>query len=190
MAREHLLHAALTRFATSGYAATSMRDIAGDVGIKAPSIYAHFPNKRAMYEAAYEYSIQQHQAFFIDLVAESEDLSPLERLRALLFGVPEFYRAHPDLANFHLRAAADLSESGRGNQPFLDDENALAELVTTVYMQGRDNGDLKPLDPDMVTTVFLTLADGLFLQLAYYDDQTYTDHQHRTWEGLAALLTP
>jgi len=41
MTRSRILEAALRRFARGDYADTSLKDIAGDVGIKAPSIYAH-----------------------------------------------------------------------------------------------------------------------------------------------------
>lgn len=44
-----LQDAALARFARQGFDATSMAEIAADVGIKKPSIYAHFRNKDALY---------------------------------------------------------------------------------------------------------------------------------------------
>jgi AcrR family transcriptional regulator len=44
-----LQDAALARFARQGFDATSMAEIAGDVGIKKPSNYAHFRNKDALY---------------------------------------------------------------------------------------------------------------------------------------------
>ncbi|ENX34040.1 hypothetical protein F889_02704 [Acinetobacter colistiniresistens] len=40
---------ALERFAKQGFAATSLNEIATDVGIKKPSIYAHFKNKDELY---------------------------------------------------------------------------------------------------------------------------------------------
>jgi TetR/AcrR family transcriptional regulator, cholesterol catabolism regulator len=43
--RPIILHAAATLFREHGYAATSLRDIAATVGIKAGSIYYHFPSK-------------------------------------------------------------------------------------------------------------------------------------------------
>lgn len=40
--RERILNAALICFAERGYAATGMREIARQVGIRAPSLYNHF----------------------------------------------------------------------------------------------------------------------------------------------------
>ncbi len=49
--RTNLINAAQTRFAEHGYAGTSIRDLAGDVGIKESSVYKHFPSKQAVLEA-------------------------------------------------------------------------------------------------------------------------------------------
>ncbi len=48
--REALLDAALDLFARQGYAATTVRQIAGKVGIRDTAIYAHFPGKQALYD--------------------------------------------------------------------------------------------------------------------------------------------
>ena len=39
-------NAALKRFAASGYAAVSMREIAADVGVQPGALYNHFPTKQ------------------------------------------------------------------------------------------------------------------------------------------------
>ena len=46
--RERILEAAAALFATRGYAGTSTRDIAAEVGIRQPSLFHHFETKRAI----------------------------------------------------------------------------------------------------------------------------------------------
>lgn len=46
--RAHITRAAVTAFAARGYHGVQMGDIAEAVGITAPAIYRHFPNKRAL----------------------------------------------------------------------------------------------------------------------------------------------
>lgn len=46
-----VLDAAEERFAGEGFRGTSLRDIARDAGIRAPSLYNHFENKEALYGA-------------------------------------------------------------------------------------------------------------------------------------------
>ena len=49
--RERILDAAEQVFAESGYEGTTLREIAALVGIREPSLYAHFAGKDAIYEA-------------------------------------------------------------------------------------------------------------------------------------------
>ena len=49
--RESILLAALRLFSRNGYEGTSMRDIAGEVGISQGAIYKHFAGKDALLEA-------------------------------------------------------------------------------------------------------------------------------------------
>jgi len=47
--RHNILTAAAVLFARNGYDKVSMRDIAGAVGIRAPALYNHFPDKEHLY---------------------------------------------------------------------------------------------------------------------------------------------
>ena len=49
--RDRILEASLELFARQGYVATSMRQIAAAVGIRAPSLYNHFAGKEAILTA-------------------------------------------------------------------------------------------------------------------------------------------
>lgn len=50
--RDRIFDAAMRLFASSGYGAVSMRDIAAEVGMKAASIYNHFPSKEGLLDEA------------------------------------------------------------------------------------------------------------------------------------------
>lgn len=52
--KARLLDAALVRFARDGWGGTSIRDLAGDVGIRESSVYKHFPSKQAIFDALLE----------------------------------------------------------------------------------------------------------------------------------------
>ena len=49
--RQKILDKALELFAAKGYDSVSVGEIAQAVGIKAPSLYNHFPGKRAIFDA-------------------------------------------------------------------------------------------------------------------------------------------
>lgn len=49
--KQKILDVALNLFSKSGYTSVSIRDICGQVGIKESTVYYHFENKRAIFEA-------------------------------------------------------------------------------------------------------------------------------------------
>jgi AcrR family transcriptional regulator len=60
--RESILTVASSLFHRSGYAGTSLDEIAGAVGITAPALYRHFRNKDELYVAALELNLRQLEA--------------------------------------------------------------------------------------------------------------------------------
>lgn len=56
--RQRIIEEALHLFASNGYDAVSVSQIAQAVGIKAPSLYKHFPGKRAIFDAIVEHMRQ------------------------------------------------------------------------------------------------------------------------------------
>ena len=56
--RHNILSAAVALFARDGYDKVSMRDIAGAVGIRAPGLYNHFPDKEHLYLESITHAFQ------------------------------------------------------------------------------------------------------------------------------------
>ncbi len=52
--RDLILDAAEDLFATQGYAATTVKQVAERVGVQAPALYKHFDSKRALFEEVLE----------------------------------------------------------------------------------------------------------------------------------------
>ena len=59
--KQRILEKALELFSTRGYDAVSVGEIADAVGIRAPSLYNHFPSKRAIFEAIVEDTAAQYE---------------------------------------------------------------------------------------------------------------------------------
>lgn len=80
--RDRIILAAVKLFATRGYGATSMRQIADGVGIRAASIYAHFSGKDELVGAAMRWVLDDFVAFATSPVSEEQDA--LEVLRTVV----------------------------------------------------------------------------------------------------------
>jgi AcrR family transcriptional regulator len=191
MTRARILAEARTVFARKGYAPASLREIAEAVGIRTPSLYAHFPSKEALYAAVYAEVVADHTAFFDELVRASAGLDPLPRLRHLLGGIGVYYRDRHDEHEFSLRAAVD--EYGPGGQQlreiFLDSESTLAAAVRRAYDDGVASGTFAAGDPDGFTALVFVVMDGLFLQLTHYAPDLYAERFEQAWGHLAAVLS-
>ena len=60
--KQKILDKALELFAAHGYDSVSVGEIAKAVGIKAPSLYNHFPSKQAIFDAIVESTAAQYEA--------------------------------------------------------------------------------------------------------------------------------
>ena len=60
--KQRILDKALELFSTQGYDSVSVGEIAKAVGIKAPSLYNHFPSKQAIFDAIVESTAEQYEA--------------------------------------------------------------------------------------------------------------------------------
>lgn len=90
--RARILEAAWRLAARDGIAAISLRDIARQVGMRAPSLYNYFPSKLAMYDAMFaEAAIDIGAA----LEAAPEHVDPRLRLRATVHAFVEWCVANP-----------------------------------------------------------------------------------------------
>ena len=71
--KQRILNKALELFAAKGYDSVSVGEIAGAVGIKAPSLYNHFSGKQAIFDAIVESTAAQYEADTgkIDIHAEN-----------------------------------------------------------------------------------------------------------------------
>lgn len=77
-ARAEILSAAWELVRSRGIAALSMRDLAAQVGIRAPSLYTYFPSKNDLFDAMYSDGMRQMDEFVRD---SPRGKSPQETLR-------------------------------------------------------------------------------------------------------------
>ena len=120
--RDVILDAAERRFAERGFAGVSVREIAGDAGLKnQASLYHHFKNKKALYEAVLQRGLQP----IIELVAGSETVG--DAADPVLDRIVDYLATRPHLPRLIQRAGLDDSKALRGT---------VSRLLAPLYNSG------------------------------------------------------
>jgi AcrR family transcriptional regulator len=99
---QRILDAAEDLFAEKGYSATSLGDVADRVGIRSPSLYNHFKNKEALYQAVLDRLLEDFSAPLAEL-----DSGPVtqERVMNWLDTIVRQHHSNPNLARLLQHAA-------------------------------------------------------------------------------------
>ena len=100
---ERILDAAEDLFAEKGYSATSLGDVADRVGIRSPSLYNHFRNKEALYQAVLERLLEEFSRPLLEM-EKSEELTQ-DRVLQWLDTIVRQHHSNPNLARLLQHAA-------------------------------------------------------------------------------------
>jgi AcrR family transcriptional regulator len=155
--RERVMQVALQMFLANGYAGTSLKSLADELGISPPALYWYFASKEDLYGSV----IEQAMHDFVEYVQASiTDADPVFKLSQLV-------RAHVtwQLQQSELAQAFDMTMSVKGRSAEIPDsrlapirklENEYVEQVRSILREGVEAG-VFAVD-DYVTTAFAIIT--------------------------------
>jgi AcrR family transcriptional regulator len=144
--RERILARAAALFASKGVAATTVREIAGEVGILSGSLYHHFESKEAIVDEILSSYLDDLRVRYTDVLARDTD--PRVRLHKLVLVSLRTVDAHPYAAeiyqnDFHYLRQFDrfgyLTTAGQQVQ------DTWLDVISTGVAQGAFRADLDPM---------------------------------------------
>lgn len=138
----------------------SLRGLAGEIGIAAPSIYRHFPDKASLLVAVVERSFNELDEALV-AARDSGGDDPFERLRLAGHAYLRFGRERP--AHYRILFSGDGLPCGDDPPEFLRESGleafrTLVEMVEACVAAGPGGADL---DPFTVATELWSMQHGL-----------------------------
>ena len=161
--KEKIKKTALSLFARKGYDGTTMNDIAKLVGIKTPSLYAHFSGKKELFFSVYEDLANE----YVDLMDRIMDTTERMDIENRLFYIFEqyiiYYISNPEIQSFWnqivLFTPPELKEQFFSHIQNCDSrsQKKIEEILAGEIEQGR----LRDASPLKMSWSFRVMREGI-----------------------------
>lgn len=155
--QETVLRRAIELFNSQGYDATSIGDLAGDLGLTKSAIYHHVPSKESLLSAALDEALDSLSAA-IDRAEQADGVSAAERLRHAIEGSVRVLVAHQPAVTLLLRVRGNsgVEVAALERRRVLDDR--LAALVAAAADEGAVRDDIAP---DLISRLLFGMVNSL-----------------------------
>lgn len=159
--RAQILEAATAAFAQYGYAGTSLRAIAEEVGVSTPGLIRHFGSKEELFTAVLDHSDSSHTA------NASSEQRGLAGLRSFASAPVENVR-NRGLVELLLTVAVEASAADYPARPFMQERyRTLVERLAERLREAGEDGEIREMTPaerEMEARGLVALMDGIELQ--------------------------
>ncbi|MDQ1910808.1 TetR/AcrR family transcriptional regulator [Paenibacillus sp. GD4] len=183
MTVQRIKEAALIQFAIHGYDGASLADIASEVGIKKPSIYAHFSGKDELFLEVFHDALGRE----LDFVRHYFHRTQQEPFKEVLYGFLLQYldRYVKDRnTNFFLRTVffppVHLKQQtvDSGND-FVDQ---LEKLLVPIFHKAIADKSISPaVNEEIAATAYTAALDGLFVELFFGGAERALKRAQASW---------
>ncbi|GMK38163.1 TetR family transcriptional regulator [Paenibacillus sp. CCS19] len=178
---------ALKLFTEYGFEGTSLSDIAKEVGIKTPSIYAHYTSKEQLFLTLVEDVIVEEREKWTTKMNEEliHRLSAKDRLRLLFDFYTDF--AGMSIGQAFLKRVMLAPPRGleeRLRQHILDYEDKITDDLHRLLRAAGEEAGAPPVDLNRQVAVVYALIDGLLVEFKLYDAKTHRQRVEAVWVWL------
>lgn len=156
--KQKILEAAARLFRDKGYSATSMRDLASAVDLKASSLYNHIASKEEILQDLCFSTAHK----FVDAIGEIEqrEATALDKIKALI-------HLHTTVAATDLTSITSFNDEWRHlKEPHLSEFLSLRryyeEHFLNILSEGMEAGSIKKMEPQLVFYTMLSSIRWLY----------------------------
>lgn len=176
-----LKEVALKQFAIHGYEGATLALIADEVGIKKPSIYAHFKNKEELFIQTYLDAVKGELEFNKEFVKINKNTA---LSASLSFYITEYIKRCEENNNtkFFIRTSYFPPEQFKevireAANIYVDQLEQIISLLFEEKVDVLKNG----IKPSGATSAFLTFLDGLTVELLYGTSKRLKERREESW---------
>jgi len=156
--REAVLRTAIDVFNRRGFDATSISDLAAELGVTKSAVYHHFSSKEALLSAALDEALEGLSSA-VEAAATASDGAPSAvRLRATVEAAVRILVAHLPAVTLLLRVRgnSDVERSAVERRRHID------ERLATLVRHAAEEGDLRgDVDPDVISRLIFGMVNSL-----------------------------
>jgi AcrR family transcriptional regulator len=161
--RERILASAAALFANKGVAATTVREIADEVGILSGSLYHHFESKEAMVDEIVTSYLEDLRTRYKRVLAADTD--PRTRLHDLIVASLEVVEAHPHATEIYqndVNYLIQIERFGYLRNAGKEVQAAWLEVIEAGITQGVIRSDLDP------KILYRLMRDAVWLSVRWF----------------------
>lgn len=184
--KKRIIEQGLRLFSSYGYEETALKDIAENVNIKTPSIYAYFNSKQDLFEQIVSFVIEDYLKFIEQQSYTIKDFPIEKKLYYVLVELNKYYYMNDKgyfLKRYGMYPPENFKELIIAKNKQV--EKGIRELV---YFILRTNKENEFIDEETIVTSFTTLLDGMLYHMM---SSPYEEYEYRLkmiwsvfWKGI------
>ncbi|GIO28047.1 TetR/AcrR family transcriptional regulator [Ornithinibacillus bavariensis] len=187
--KRKILEQGLKLFSSYGYEETALKDIAENVNIKTPSIYAYFESKQDLFEQIVSFVIEDYLEFIEQQSYVVENFPIEKKLYHVLVELNKYYYMNDKgsfLKRYGIYPPENFKEliTAKNNKV----EEGIRDLVFSILRSNKEN---EFIDEETIVTSFTTILDGMLFHMM---SSPYEEYERRLnmiwsvfWKGIRAF---
>lgn len=148
--RTEILHSALRAFRAKGFNATTLEDIATQLGIRSAALYHYFPDKDAILYACHREGLAEVARILAE--AKTKYTSPRDRLR---YAIHEHVRVMTDTLEGSALALEVSALSPRRRAEVIAERDRYERALRDIVQDGMQSGAFRAMDPKLAIFAIL-----------------------------------
>ncbi|MEW9675245.1 TetR/AcrR family transcriptional regulator [Lentibacillus sp. L22] len=186
--KRRILEQGLKLFSSYGYEETALKDIAKNVNIKTPSIYAYFESKQDLFEQIVSFVIEDYLEFIEQQSYVIVNFPIEKKLYHVLVELNKYYYMNDKgsfLKRYWIYPPENFKELITAKNKKV--EETIQDLVFSILKNNKEN---ELIDEETIVISFTTILDGM---LFYMMSSPYEEYERRLntiwsvfWKGIRA----